>query len=253
MKKLFSMSLIAALTLGGLMFGRPASARSEDTISVTGDAVVKVVPDEVSIVLGVETSDLELTVAKKQNDERILRVLAVAKQFDIKPEQIQTDFINIEPRYTSDYDKRTFLGYFVRKTVVLTLRDIKRFDEVLSGVLEAGANYVQGIEFRTTELRKYRDQARSLAIKAAKEKAEVLAGELGRVVKRPISIQENGFGWYSSYGSYWGGRYGGAQSQNVMQNAGGTAPNGDGSTLAPGQISINATVSVTFELGDRAK
>ena len=40
-----------------------------------------------------------------------------------------------------------------------------------SSAIEAGANKVQGLEFLTTELRKYRDQARSMAIKAAQEKA----------------------------------------------------------------------------------
>jgi hypothetical protein len=90
----------------------------------------------------------------------------------------------------------------VRKTLIITLNDITKFDDVLSGALLAGANYVHGIEFRTTELRKYRDQARAMAIKAAREKADALAAELGLEVTKALSISESGVGWFSSYGSY---------------------------------------------------
>jgi len=58
-------------------------------------------------------------------------------------------------------------GYSVQKTIVVTLSDLSKFEDLLSGVLEAGANYVHNVEFRTTELRKHRDQARALAIQAA--------------------------------------------------------------------------------------
>jgi uncharacterized protein YggE len=102
---------------------------------------------------------------------------------------------------------------------------------------------VQGVEFRTTELRQYRDQARDLAIKAAQEKATALTGAISRKVVRPQSIQEEYIGWSSWYGSRWGG----SMSQNVIQNtSSSSAPFGDETTFAPGQISVRARVSVTF-------
>ena len=42
----------------------------------------------------------------------------------------------------------------------------------LAAALKAGVNQVNNVEFYTSELRKYRDQARELAMKAAKEKAQ---------------------------------------------------------------------------------
>src|SRR2546426_10660912 len=65
------------------------------TISVSGNAEVRVVPDEVILILGVETSDMDLMKAKSLNDERVKRLLALATQFEIKPEHVQTDYINI--------------------------------------------------------------------------------------------------------------------------------------------------------------
>ena len=226
----------------------PPSEGPIGNISVTGDATVKVVPDEIILTLGVETRHKELTEAKSENDKRVRRVIALAKSYGVDPKYIQTDFINISPEYEYiNYDIDRIVGYRVGKTIVITLKDIDKFDGLYSDVLELGANYVHGIEFRTSELRKYRAQARALAIKAAEEKATALAAELGRSIGNPTHINENHSGWWSSYGRWWGSRWGGMMSQNVVQNAGLEGYTTEGG-VAPGQIEVNASVSVTFEL-----
>lgn len=218
------------------------------TISVSGDAEVRVVPDEVVLTFGVETWNKELQVAKKENDDRIRMIIEAVKKSNVEEKLIQTDFLSIEPRYEDHYEHKNFIGYFVRKTTVVTLRDISKFEKVLSDVLESGANYVHGINFRTTELRKYRDQARSLATKAAKEKAVALAEELGQKVGRPLNINESRSGWWSGYNSWWGQRWSGGMAQNVIQNVPASGGMESDSATALGQIKVNATVSVTFEL-----
>ena len=217
-------------------------------ITVTGDAEVRVLPDEVILTLGVETLDKDLGIAKKQNDERVKKVLALAKQYKIEPKLVQTDHLSIEPRYKNGYAREEFIGYFVRKTIVFTLRDISKFEDLLSSALEVGANYVHGIQFRTTKLRQYRDQARALAIQAAKEKAKSLAKELGQKIGKPYSIHEEHSGWWHWYNSSWGSRWGGRNMfQNVVQNVRGDPLETEGS-IALGQISVNARVRVSFEL-----
>ena len=105
---------------------------------------------------------------------------------------------------------------------------------------------VHGIQFRTTELRKHRDEARTLAIRAAQEKAVALAQELGQEVGQPHDIREDQSQWWSWYNTGWGGRAG-SMTQNVIQE-GGSAPAGTEGTLAPGQISVTAKVTVSFEM-----
>lgn len=247
-----SLVLIGVAAIPFLALSRqPAAAQSSAaprSINVTGNAEVRVVPDEVVLTFGVETWDKVLSAAKSQNDERVQKIIAVAKEQGVPAERIQTDFISIDPRYQDGYARQDFIGYFVRKTIVITLRDVAKFDALLSGALEAGATHVHGVQFQTTELRKHRDSARSLAIKAAREKAEALAGELGLKIGRATNIQENQLWWWSSYSSWWGYR-GGPQSQNVVQNAAGSgAPSDSETTIAPGQIAVSATVTVTFEM-----
>lgn len=227
--------------------GNQMELANPGVITVTGEAEVRVVPDEVILTLGVETWDKYLKSAKSQNDERVKEVLRIAQAYGVEARHIQTDHISIEPRYEDNYEKKDLIGYFVRKTIVITLKDISKFDDLLTSVIDADVNYVHQIQFRTTELRKYRDEARALAIKAAQEKANALAGELGQSVGRPRTINEEQADWWSWYNSWWGAGWGNNMSQNVIQEAGGSSSTTDDGTIAPGEITVNARVSVSFE------
>jgi uncharacterized protein YggE len=249
-KSISTIALIITLALA-LFAWRDTQAETEPEqryITVSGDAEVRVVPDEVLLTLGVETWDEDLGTAKMQNDRRVKAVLDIARGYGIQPRHIQTDLISVEPRYQDNYEKEDLIGYFVRKTIVITLKDIDKFEALLTSLLQTDVNYVHGIQFRTTELRQHRDQARALAITAAQEKAEAMAGELGQAIGQPTNIREEQAGWYSWYGSWWGYRRGGGyMAQNVIQEVGSNTPT-DGGSFAPGQITVNARVAVTFEL-----
>jgi uncharacterized protein len=214
-------------------------------VSVTGDAELRVVPNEVTLNMGVETADRVLRSAKTANDVVIQRALEVTAHHGIAAQDVKTDYISIEPRYRHEEFSGQLLGYVVRKNLTVRLADVSKFEELFSDLLDAGVNVVHGVEFRTTELRKYRDQARALAIKAAQEKAQALAEAAGRHAGTTLSINETGGGWFSPYSSWWGSGYA-SMAQNVVQNAGG--PGSFEGTLAPGQITVTARVSVMVAL-----
>jgi len=226
----------------------PQDRHERKSITVTGDAEIKVEPDEIVLTLGIETQDKDLARSKTLNDEVARKLLAALSSLGIDSEHIQTERLSIEPAYSSYRTAEDFIGYIVRKTFVVTITDVSRFDEVLSVSLASGVNNVEGIQYRATAMRSYKDQARSLAIRAAKEKAVALARDLGQEVGEPYSIVENGSDWYSWYGgSRWSSRAGG-MSPNVSQNAGaGSTWGGDGE-IEPGRISVTASVTVTFDL-----
>ena len=226
--------------------GNPASATETDPglITVTGDAEVRVVPDEVILTLGIETWDKNLNRAKQQNDDRASAVIDAVQRLGIEARHIQTDHISIQPVY-DDYNRVNLDGYFVRKTIVVTLKDLSKFEDLLTAAIEAGANNVHGVDFRTTELRRHRDKAREMAVQAAQEKAAAMAETLGQHVGKARAINENNSNWWSSYNSWWGNR-GSMMTQNVIQEVGGPAYT-DG-TIAPGQITVRAQVTVSFEL-----
>jgi uncharacterized protein YggE len=230
--------MIALFSFSAMAEEKPAPR----LITVTGNAEVKVVPDEIIIMVEVETDDKDLNTAKNQNDERTKRVLALAKEFNIERQYVQTSHMRVEPRYTSDYStkRREFIGYFVHKSIIFTLRNTSKFEDFISSLLKSGVNYINNVDFRSTDLRKYRDQARALAIKAAQEKATALAKELGQKVGRPYSITENpSRGW----------SYGEQISQSMMAvELPADIESSEVSTVALGQIPINASITVSFEL-----
>ncbi len=253
MRSLSKLSFGLVLILcGSLTSNRSALAQFEpgNTISVSGDAQINVVPDKVLITLGVETVDASLNEAKSANDASCTRILAMTQTFNIASKDVQTDYVSIEPHYDT-HGGMTIVGYTVRKSMVITLRDVPKFDALLSAAVNNGANVVLGVQFLTSDLRKYRDQARVLAIKAAKEKADALAGALGQKAGKALTINEQQSSSWSSYNSGWGRSGNNMQSQNVLQNApDGPSDSGAGDTTAPGQTQVRASVQVVFQLSD---
>ena len=219
--------------------------KSVPTISVDGSAEIKVAPDEVHLSLGVESRDPNLEAAKTQNNEKIAAIMTFLKGMKIEAKDMQTDFVGIRPYY-SDGEDVTPSRYHVTRGLDVKLRKVSDFDPVLTGVLKLGTTHVHGIEFRTTELRKHRDAARKLAIKAAKEKATAQAGELDVKVGRVMSISENSWGGTFS-GNYYGGSRGDYGGQNVSQTSGNADP-GESGSLSVGLISVGANVNLTFVL-----
>ncbi len=225
---------------------RAQSADAPRSITVNGEATVLVAPDQVVVNVGVMSLDPTLANAKRANDQAVTKALQIARRHGIPVEKIQTDYVNIQPVYDNAYSNPKLTHYQVRKSISLTLTDLNQFEPLLTELLEAGVNNVNSIQFQTTELRKHRDKARALALQAAQEKADAMAGELGQSAGQPLTITEQYAGSYSYY-SWWGGGYN-AMTQNVIQNSGpGQSFEGEG-TIAPGQIEVTARVTVQFGL-----
>src|ERR1035437_2954464 len=215
-------------------------------ISLSGSAEVKVAPDEIMLNVAVETRDEALEPARLENDQKIAAALLFLKQSGITNKDIKTDFINIRPDYDYNGSHVKPVAYIVRKNIEIRLTDIASFQKILTGLLTNGVNYVNGIDFRTTQLRKYRDQARVMAIHAAKEKAAALTSELGAKLGKITSISAYDNGGY--YNNNWGMNRGFNGNNNAVQNvaAGGGASDTGEDTFAVGQISVSATVNVSF-------
>jgi len=237
--------LILALTVLALSALPAFSQQEPPLISVSGSAEVKVAPDEIYLRLGVETRDAILDMAKKQNDERVSKALAFLKSKGVADKDVQTDFISIDPTYNDESSRRVAV-YAVRRSIEVRLTDTKGFEAILTGLLNSGVNNVEGMELRTSELRKHRDTARAMAIRAAREKADALAAELGVKRGKVYAVNANEWGGLWSSASGWNSRgYAGLMNQNVAQNAGPPAEAGNG-TLSLGQISVSASVQVSF-------
>ena len=216
-------------------------------IAVIGEAEIMATPDEAVAAFGVETVNNDLNKAKEENDEIVNRLISTTKELGINSSDIQTDYLEIEPKHERFENRYEFLGYYVRKSIAITIKDTSQLEKILTAALEIGVNHVHDIKFQTTKLKGLRDKARSLAIKAAQAKAEALSQDLNLKVGKPLSIEEEISGVRLRNNSWWGSHYR-VRSQNMAIFRDGDGLESSGS-IAPGQIAVGAKIKVRFEIG----
>jgi uncharacterized protein YggE len=245
--------LIAVNTVVPTQLASAAPVSSEHScstgrsISVSGTAVVNVTPDRALVQLGVQSNGRTPGLTEAANSATIYRVIQAIKKVGVDEKDIVTDRYIIDPVYRN-YDSLTIEGYRIYNTVAVTLRDVEIANEVIIAALNAGANQVVNVEFYLSDLRKYRDQARELAMIAAGEKASDLAEAAGATTGCVMSISENTWSYFS--GGWWG-RSRDLWTQNTVQNIPAGNGQGDSSEFGPvnlGQISVRAEVSASYAL-----
>jgi uncharacterized protein YggE len=229
--------LIGLLICSFTAQGQNASDRP--LITVTGQAEVMAVPDEVVFNLNATTVDKNLLTAQQKTDQVVRNVLELARKYQIPATQVQTGYINLQERFSDEAatrQPRVFVGYAVSKSIAIILRDVSKAESLLSEVFRTGITRISSVDFRTTQNRKLKDQARLLAVKAAHEKARAIAGEIGQSIGKAYSITEVEQ------------RPAGYSSNVIDGFVSGGSFSEEPSPIALGQISITARLLVSFEL-----
>jgi uncharacterized protein len=220
------------------------------SIQVSGAAVVNVQPDRALVQLGVQSNGDTPKEVQAGNAAAIRDVIRALKTLGIDDRDISTNWYMIEPLY-EDYDSLQIKGYRIHNLISITVRDMDRTSEAIAAAFQAGANQVVNVEFYTSELRKYRDQAREMAMKAAGEKASALARAAEAETDCVVNISENSWSYFNGWNWWSGGNSQNMWTQNAVQNvapSGSGTSSGDGDPVSAGQISVRAEVSVTYAL-----
>ena len=215
-----------------------ASAQDQDRlplITVSDSAVVRVVPDEIDLTVGVETRATSLSDAQQKNEARTKSVIESLKSSGVEAKDLQIEFVRVEPSYGNEDKRKEALFYSVTRRIGAKIRKVSKFEATLTSALTAGATHVEEFQYKSSELRKYRDEARVLAVRAAKQKAENLAKELGVKVGKAHSIRETTFD------------LGGMNNRNVGFQASSEHVT-DERGLAIGVIEITARIEISFLL-----
>jgi uncharacterized protein len=239
MKLILRAAIIALVLLSSAVVVSAEEKPERPHVTVAGEAEVNIAPDEVVFDVTLQAFNKELKLAKSQVDERLKGLINIARKHGVAESDTQTDYVKVEPRFRSNNDTKAFLGYWIRKDLVFTLRDVTHAEELLSEVLDFGVWRINRISFQTSQMRKYRDQARAMAMKAAQEKAAALAGAVGQKIGKALVIEEEipGRG-VSAMPNY---------SSNAVSFDRSDSTDSEG-TLALGLIKVSARVTVKFEL-----
>ena len=213
-----------------------AEQPGQPTIDVTGSATLEIPPTFAKITVSVTTLDKDAAKAQSLNDQKVRRALDAVEKFGVEGKDVSTDDISLEEKEAEVEGKAPLsLGYEASNRLTITLRNMKEYDNLITALLVAGINGIRGVEFGSDEEIAKRKEARITAIKAAKEKADYLAAALGQKVCAPIKIAESA---RNSYG------YGNNFNAEIVL----MAPMVSRASLAPKNITINASVDVTFLL-----
>jgi len=186
MKKLSFLVVLTLLSISslGVAQDRPR------LISVVGEGEVKVVPDQALAIMSVETDDPTSNGAKQKNDRITAAALQAAKDLGIQDKDIQTSSIAAEPRYDYRASGRRLLGYYMRKEIRITLRDVTKLDQLISAETKAGVNFIGQTQYQISDIKARKEQARLQAVQDAKDKAASLAKALGVQVGKPFGITD---------------------------------------------------------------
>jgi uncharacterized protein YggE len=202
------------------------------SINVSGEGKVKVAPDQASITISIETKGTKAEDVKKENDKKMDAVLKFIKNSNIAKEDYQTQRVSLNPNY--DYEKKKH-NYIATQTVQILLKDLSKYDALMEGLVDEGINRIDNVEFKSSKMKELQSDARKLAVKDAKAKAEDFVSVLGQKVGKAILISDNTQTYVPQPRMY------AMKSMSMDESA-------TKETLAIGEIEITANVSVNFVL-----
>jgi uncharacterized protein YggE len=161
------------------------------TIEVFGEGRAAAAPDQAVILLGAVTEGKLLQELQADNSATMQAVIDALLAAGLSEEQLQTVEFRMEPQYDFPDGQQVFRNYRLTHMLQVTTDRIDDAGALIDAAVAAGANQVSSIQFSFADPEAYYNQALSLAVTNAQEKAELIAANLGvRLSAVPCKVQE---------------------------------------------------------------
>jgi uncharacterized protein len=216
------------------------------TISVTGEGEAVAVPDVATFSFSITEKNADGKAAGSNVATKVNDLIAALKVAGVEEKDIKTDYYNMYPTYRYE-DTRCDMGWCpqnqiedgfeVSQSMTVKVRDINKSGELVALVGEKGATNISGLVFEVDDEDALKDEARAAAIADAKEKAEMLAKELGVSLDKMVGYYEDE-GYVTPY-------YGGMGGDMMMkaESAESVAPN-----LPSGENTTTSRVTISYQV-----
>lgn len=152
--------------------------------------------------------------------------------------------ISLAQQYRFTGSEKQPIGYLARIGLTVVLSELDQMEYVVSGLVDAGVNEITSTEFHTTKLKELRAQARELAVRAAREKAEIYASACSVSIGEVLHIQDVNPNVLRQEFHIAGAR-GGPVQQSIIDNEPGQ------NSLDPGAIQVGAAVVIAYRITGR--
>ncbi len=164
-----------------------------------GEAERKILPDETKVSLAVENTEDNANLARKNNAEKIDKIITALKNNGLANENISTSKFEIRPNYdTANNNFEKIVSYTALNKIMLTTSSNANISSFIDFAVNGGANRVDSIEF-TSSKKVLNENFKELlkdAFTDAIQKVEILSNEgnfLINGVKNIDLAQNNGY------------------------------------------------------------
>lgn len=170
----------------------PTYRQRENILKVEGEGMISATPDKSIITLGVVTESKEVSTAQSENAIAMSQIIESLTQMGIPNEDIKTEDYRIDIQYDYENGKQIMRGYKVTHLLQVTINQISQTGKIIDTAVQNGANIVSNIHFTIANPDDFYNQALSLAIKNAQQKAITIANTLGLTLNPiPIKVTES--------------------------------------------------------------
>jgi len=205
------------------------------TLNLSADGEVKVVPDQATITLGVQTKAATAAEAMAGNAAQMNQLVAAIRRAGVADRDIQTAQISVSAQYDYQQNQSPRLtGYLATNDLSITVTDLKRLGPTIDAATAAGANQINGVSFGLKNPAAAEDAARRAAVDALKAKADLYAQATGYRLTRLINLSEGG-----------GSASQPIQARGMMYAAAAKAP----TPVSAGELTIRISINGLYELG----
>ncbi len=207
---------------------------TENTISMSGYAEQKVVPDTATLNIGVVVQSETAKEASDENAALMSAVMAELKALGLQDKEIQTSYVSVSPVYNYS-TAQTITGYSASNSVQITTTKLDNLSEIIDRSTAAGANDIGSISFSVSDdkQKQLSEDLMNEAVADASSKADTLAKSLGVEITgvRTSSISES------------------ERFQSILRIDMATTEKGSGAVstpIQPGESTVSMSVQVTY-------
>lgn len=195
MNNLLKVALVAGcvLALGAPARAQQATAETPRQITVVGTGSVSTTPDILRVNLVVQAEAFEASDAIRQMSAELEAVIATLEGAGLAARDIQTAGLRLTPRHAAKYDSSPepeLAGFIASSDVTVVVRDMNEAGGILDAVVEAGANYINNLQFDVAEPEPLLAQARGAAVADAIAKTSLYADAAALQTGAILSIVE---------------------------------------------------------------
>lgn len=207
---------------------------TDNTISMSGYAEQKVVPDTATLSIGVVTQAATAKEASDENTAIMSAVMAELKAMGLQDKEIQTSYVSVYPVYNYT-TTQTITGYSASNSVQVTTKKLDNLSQIIDRSTAAGANQIGGISFSVSNdmQKQIREDLINQAVSDASSKSDALAKSLGVEITgvKTSSISEN-----SDSRVYY------EYAKPMADTASGAAS----TPVQPGESTVSMSIQVTY-------